>query len=296
MKKHKVGKNGNIELTVYRRWVELPGSEYDGKSYVGVTDDIDKRNACFNKKVSNYAGKKMRAAMDAVPRSNWKLEVLEIVKIDDPKDYKAISDERETFYIAKFNSFENGLNGNRGGSGNKGVKFDEARCKQNGDNRRGKPQPPESVKRGADKRRGRKQSAETCKKKSEANTGKKRTPEMKARQSARMKGKNPVAATLAAKEWHKQNPGGYWGNHEITPQIRANMKAAQQAQGTRVKATLEDRTIQCFSTMLDCATHFGLGVGSISNFIKTGNFSKTAKAKFEKITDAEYQQWKSLNP
>lgn len=67
MREYKLNDNGKIELIVYRRWVEKEGSEYDGKSYVGVTDDIEKRNACFNKKVSNYAGRKMLEAMDAIP-------------------------------------------------------------------------------------------------------------------------------------------------------------------------------------------------------------------------------------
>lgn len=256
------------------------------------------RNTCFNKKVSNYAGRKMLEAMNAVPRSNWRLEILETIEIEDPKDFKPTADERETFYIAKYDSYENGLNGNRGGSGNKGVKFDEARCQQNGDNRRGKPMPPESVERGAAKRRGRKQSAETCKKKSEANRGKTRTSEMNANQSARMKGKNPEAATKAAKEWHEQNPGGWWGDgkHEMSPEMRANMKAAQQARGRRIKATQEDGTIICFPTMLDCAKHYGMGAGSIHNFVRTGNVSRIAKAIFEEITDYEYQQWKSQNP
>lgn len=298
MKTYKVNDNGKIDLIIYRRWVEMDGSKYDKKSYVGVTDDIDKRNACFNKKISNYAGRKMLEAMDAVPREKWKLEILETIEIDDLNDLKPIADERETFYIAKYDSYENGLNGNRGGSGNKGVKFDEARCKQNGDNRRGKPMPHESVKRGADKRRGKKQSAETCKRKSEANSGKKRTPEMNANQSARMKGKNPVAATKAAKEWHDKNPGGWWGDgkHEMSPEMLANMKAAQQARGKRIKATQEDGTIICFPTMLDCAKHFGMGAGSIHNFVRTGNVSKVAKARFEVITNEEYQQWKSQNP
>lgn len=298
MKTYRFNDNGKIDLIVYRRWVEMDGSEYDGKSYVGVTDDIDKRNACFNKKVSNYAGRKMLEAMDAVPRDNWKLEILETIEIDNPNDFKPIADERETFYIAKYDSYENGLNGNRGGSGNKGVKFDEARCKQNGDNRRGKPMPPESVKRGADKRRGKKQSAETCKKKSEANRGKTRTSEMNANQSARMKGKNPEAATKAAKEWHEQNPGGWWGDgkHEMSAEMLANMKAAQQARGRRIKATQEDGTIICFPTMLDCAKYYSMGAGSIHNFVRTGNVSKVAKAIFEEITDEEYQLWKSQNP
>ena len=109
MKQYKVNDNGKIDLIVYRRWVEMDGSEYDKKSYVGVTDDIDKRNTCFNKKVSNYAGRKMLEAMDAVPRDNWKLEILETIEIDNPNDFKPIADERETFYIAKYDSYENGL-------------------------------------------------------------------------------------------------------------------------------------------------------------------------------------------
>lgn len=118
MKKYKVKDNGKIDLIVYRRWVEMDSSKYDKKSYVGVTDDIEKRNTCFNKKVSNYAGRKMLEAMDAVPRNNWKLEILEVIEIEDPNDFKPTADERETFYIAKYDSYENGLNGNRGGSGN----------------------------------------------------------------------------------------------------------------------------------------------------------------------------------
>lgn len=282
---------------IYRRWVNKEGAVHYGWSYIGETPDEKTRQQAWNKKnLTGYAGKKLLAAREQYPRDDWKYEVLEYVFAQTEAELKTLLHERETYYIAKYDSFDHGFNSNRGGSGNKGVKFDEARCKQNGDNRRGKPQPRESVERGAAKRRGIKQSAETCKKKSQAMTGKKHTHEQIAAQSARMKGKTPEAACEGAKKWREENPGGWWATHEITAEMKANMKAAQQAKGVRIKATLADGTIICFPTMLDTANHFGLGVGSISHFVKTGNFSERAKAKFEKISDAEYQQWKSQNP
>ena len=282
---------------IYRRWVNKEGAEHYGWSYIGETPNEKVRQQSWNKKnLTGYAGKKLLAAREQYPLDDWEYEVLEYVFAQTEAELKTLLHERETYYIAKYDSFDHGFNSNRGGSGNKGVKFDEARCKQNGDNRRGKPQPRESVERGAAKRTGIKQSAETCKKKSQAMTGKKHTPEQIAAQSARMKGKTPVAACEGAKKWREENPGGWWATHEITAEMKANMKAAQQAKGVRIKATLVDGSIICFPTMLDTAKHFGMGVGSISNFVKTGNFSERAQAKFEKISDAEYQQWKSQNP
>lgn len=284
---------------IYRHWVNKIGAEHNGWSYIGETPDEKTRLASWNKPINpRYAGKKLTEARKLYSLECWEYEVLEKVYAQTDEELKKLLHKRETFYIAKYDSYEHGFNGNRGGRGNKGVKFDEARCKQNGDNRRGKPQPCESVERGAAKRRGRTQSKETCKKKSEANSGKKRTPEMNANQSARMKGKNPAAATKAAKEWHEKNPGGWWGDgkHDMSPEMLANMKAAQQARGKRIKATQEDGTIICFPTMLDCAKHYGMGAGSIHNFVRTGNVSKVAKARFEVITDEDYQQWKSQNP
>lgn len=225
------------------------------------------------------------------PLEYWEYEVLEIVYASSEQELKKLLYERETFYIAQFDSYEHGFNGNRGGCGNKGVKFDEARCKQNGDNRRGKPQPRESVERGAAKRRGKNRSTETCKKIGKSNTGKTRTPEQNANQSVRMKGIIPVAAIEAAKKWQEKHPGGYWGNHEVSDEMRANMKAAQQARGKRVKATHDDGTILCFPTMLDCAKYHNLQVGSIYNFVRTGNRSKTAHSRFEIISDEDYQKW-----
>lgn len=275
---------------VYRHWVNKPDAIHHGWSYVGETPDEKTRLRSWNKKLNlKYAGRKLVEARETYPLEYWEYEVLEVVYAASNEELKTRLYERETFYITNYDSYDQGFNGNRGGRGNKGVKFDEARCKQNGDNRRGKSQPRESVERGAAKRRSKKQSAETCKKKSDAMTGKKHTPEQNANQSARMKGKEPKAASKGAAEWRKKH-GGYWGNHEVSDEMRANMKAAQQARGTRIKAIQEDGAIICFPTMLDCAKYYKMGVGSISNFVKTGNFSKVAKVRFEVISNEEYQE------
>ena len=82
-------------------------------------------------------------------------------------------------------------------------------------------------------------------------------------QSQRMKGKVPVAAVAAAKEWVKKNGGGYWKNHNFSDVARANMKKAQQARGTNCIVTYPDGHEEHFNTMLDAAKATGLSVGNV---------------------------------
>ncbi len=118
--------------------------------------------------------------------------------------------ERESYYIAKYDSYHNGLNGNLGGTGNKGVVFDDARRKQNGDNRQGKPHKSETIELLKKISAGRKKSAEEIAKISKGNTGKKRSREAREAQSRRMRGSEPKAATAGAKAWREKNGGGFW--------------------------------------------------------------------------------------
>lgn len=279
---------------IYRHWVNKPDAIHHGWSYVGETPDEKTRLRSWNKKLNlKYAGRKLVEARETYPLEYWEYEVLEVVYAASNEELKTRLYERETFYITKYDSYEHGFNGNRGGCGNKGVKFDEARCKQNGDNRRGKPQSDETKKQIGEKLKGRRRSDETRVKIGNGNRGKKRSEEQRAAQSTRMKGKEPKAASIGAAEWREKHGGGYWGNNEITEEMRANMKAAQQARGIRIKAIPEDEDIICFPTMLDCAKYYKMGAGSISNFVKTGNLSKVAKARFEVISNEEYQEWLS---
>ena len=126
---------------VYRRWLNKPGCVDDGKSYIGETMDEASRIKSWEKVNSpDYAGSKISNARNQYGVAAWGYEVLEVVYAESKDECKKLLYERETYYIDKFNSYENGFNGNRGGTGNTGVVFDEARRKQNGDNRRGKPQ------------------------------------------------------------------------------------------------------------------------------------------------------------
>lgn len=293
---YKRNANGMIVCTVYRRYVDMPGSQYHLKSYVGITDDMKTRDQKHRSNKTRYAGHKYKEARNAVPLENWKKEILEVFEVATAEEYDIKSEDRESFYIAKFNSYYDGLNGNLGGSGNKGVKLDEARRKQNGDNRRGKPQPRESVERGAAKRRGRKQSEETCRKKSEAMKGKKHTPEQNANQSQRMKGKEPKAATAGAKLWREQNGGGSWLGKNIPPEAIEKKKETVRKSSQRIKVISPDGTVNCYLCQTDAAKATGVKDGSIKYALDNNGFHRASGYTFERITDAEYQAWKSQNP
>ena len=109
---------------------------------------------------------------------------------------------------------------------------------------------------------------ETRKKISEKNKGKKRSEEVRKAKSERMKGKAPLKASEAAKEWVKNNGGGYWKNHEFSEEAKKNIKTAIRKRGVPVLCHYPDGTTKTFSTLLDCATEIGVGVGSVHNNLK----------------------------
>lgn len=110
--------------------------------------------------------------------------------------------------------------------------------------------------------------------------GLKRTEAQKQAQSARQKGKVPVAATAAAKEWVKQN-GSYWKNHPIPDEAKANMKKAQQLRGTDCIATFPDGHEEAFTTMLDAANATGVAVGRVKYSIDHNSTTRNG-IKFRK--------------
>jgi group I intron endonuclease len=295
-KTYKPNANGKYEGWIYRRYVDMPGSEYNGKSYIGATTNPKVREQKFKSSSSNYAGKKLKDAIENVPYDNWKYEELETIEKDTVKELEAELTRLETQYIEQYNSYEDGFNGNKGGTGNTGVVFDEARRKQNGDNRRNKPMPEEAKQKISAANKGKTLTDATKAKISAGNTGKKRTTQQNAAQAARMKGTVPTAACAAAKEWHEQHPGGYWKNHLMTNAARANMSAAQLLRARCVKATFDDGSIICFPSLLHAAKHFDMGAGSITHFIKAGTRSEKAKARFEEISHEDYDLWKASNP
>ena len=86
------------------------------------------------------------------------------------------------------------------------------------------------------------------------------------------KGKVPNHLIAANKEWRKN--GGTTKGIKHTETAKAKMKAAQQANGTKVKVTTSDGTEQYYSTMLDAAKALGVNVGSIDYYVNKSNTHK----------------------
>lgn len=283
---------------VYRRWLIKPGCVDNGKSYVGETMDEASRIQSWKKINSpDYGGYKISSARNQYGLKDWKYEVLEIVYAKSKDECRKLLYKREAYYIDKYNSYENGFNGNRGGAGNTGVVFDEARRKQNGDNRRGKPQSAATKEILRQKSTGRIKSDEERQKISAGNTGKKRTSEMRKAQSQRMKGKEPKAATIGAEKWREKNGGGSWNGKKIPATAIAKRNETRRESSQRIKVTASDGTVACYLCQADAAKATGLKDGSVNYALNRpdGMHAKSGN-KFKRITDAEYQAWRSANP
>lgn len=282
---------------LYRRWLNKPGCVYDGKSYVGETMDEAARVRSWNKVNSpDYAGFKISNARNKYGVAGWGYEVLEFVYAESKDECKKLLYKREAYYIEKFDSYDNGFNGNRGGTGNTGVIFDEARRKQNGDNRRGKPQSDATKEILRQKSTGRIKSDEEKQKISVGNTGKKRTDEMRKAQSQRMKGTEPKAATIGAEKWREKNGGGSWKGKKIPASAIAKRNETRRDSSQRIRVIATDGTVTCYLCQTDAAKATGLKDGSVYYALNRpdGMHSKSGY-KFEKISDNEYQEWKTLN-
>lgn len=282
-----------ISGVIYRYVLHCDDPQYNGKCYVGETPDEMKRKASWRRPHGgNYAGKKLKEARAKWGIEHWEYEVLERFTAYSDEEYKIKSAELETKWIAHFDSFENGFNGNRGGKGNKGVKFDEKRCKQNGDNRRGKPQRRASIEQGLKKREGYHHSAETCAKIGNGNKGKKRSPEQCAKQSERMKGVEPKAASEGARKWRENNPGGWWANHPIKPQSVEKRKSTVRNNSQRIRVTDSNGIVSYYLCQTDAATATGLKDGSIHYAIaKNNGIHRQSGYRFERVTKEEYDRW-----
>ncbi|MGM9776725.1 MAG: hypothetical protein ACI3ZD_00095 [Prevotella sp.] len=296
-----VAKYGDSSLPfsgiIYRRWLDKPDCDDNGKSYIGETMDEATRNSSWRKPNSKeYAGSKIVSARDEYGLACWGYEVLEVVYAGSENELKLLLYERETFYIAKFDSYDNGFNSNRGGTGNKGVVFDDARRKQNGDNRRGKPQSAATKDILRQKSTGRKKSVDERAKISKGNKGKKRTDEMRMAQSQRMKGNEPKAATLGAKKWREKNGGGSWKGKKIPVTAMTKRNETRRKTSQRIRVTAKDGKVVCYLCQTDAAKATGLKDGSVYYALKRPDgMHFKSRYKFEKISDSEFQAWKASN-
>ena len=252
------------------------------QSYVGKTDNEKIRKQSWNNKGSrSYGGKKIMEARKeyGTGPDAWDYNVLEEIFSDTHEELDAKLKERETHWIREKDTVENGYNHSYG-DGNLGIEYDEERRKLCGNAMRGKHHTEETKAILRQKNKGVPRPDEVKAKISRATKGLKRTEAQKQAQSARQKGKVPVAATEAAKEWVKQN-GSYWKSHPIPDEAKANMKKAQQLRGTDCIATFPDGHEEAFPTMLDAANATGLNVGSVKYSIDHNSTTRNG-IKFRK--------------
>lgn len=271
-------------------WVEGKGYEGvvysytntadDDKKYIGETPREETRRDSWNKPGNAYAGSKLAEARKKYGLEPWVYEVIERHYSESLEKLENILVERETYYIDLWGTMENGYNGNKGGTGNKGVIYDEKRREQCGDAMRGKHHTEGARAQISSYLSGHDVKESTRAKISAGNTGKVRTEEMKQAQSDRMKGTNPTAAIEGAKEWVKENGGGYWKGKKLSEEARANMKKAQQERGTTVIAHFPDGSTQEFPTMLDAEKATGVKAGSIHNNLKHSSEDYKTKSGF----------------
>lgn len=270
--------NGQYRGVIYERH-----NKATDQSYVGKTDNEKIRKQCWNNKGSrSYGGKKIMEARKeyGTGPDAWDYNVLEEIFSDTHEELDAKLKERETHWIREKDTVENGYNHSYG-DGNLGIEYDEERRKQCGNAMRGKHHTNETKALLSEKGKGRHHTDDAKTKISKKLKGLKRTEAQKQAQSARQKGKVPVAATAAAKEWVKQNGGGYWKNRTLPDSVKANMKKAQQLRGTDCIATFPDGHEEAFPTMLDAANATGLNVGSVKYSIDHNSTTRNG-IKFRK--------------
>lgn len=273
------------EGVVYTYTLHSPNDKKDGWKYVGCTPEEELRKNKWKQVKNPYAGKKIADARKKYGLACFDYVVLETLYAPDIDTLVSLLEQRETYYIEKFDSFHNGFNGNKGGLGRKGIKQSKSEIAKRTLTRKknGFHHTAAAKKKIAEASANRKKSVEEREKISEGNKGKKRTPAMRAAESNRMKGKVPVAATEGAKKWVRRNGGGYWKNHPLPDSARENMKAAQQERGTKTRVHYSDGTTQDFNTMLDAAKACDILVGSVTHSIKNQSIVRKIGAWFEKI-------------
>ena len=227
-----------------------------------------------NKGSKAYGGAKiMKARQDyGIGPDIWDYCVLEVFRMDSHDELVKTLQARQTYWIKEKDAVENGFNSSYG-DGMLGMKHTaESKAKISKNHRR--YQTAETKTKISQIMKGRKVSDATKAKISAGNKGKKRTAAQRQAESERLKGKVPQAATDAAKQWVQQNGGGYWKNHTLSSEAKANMKAVQQANGTRIRAIYPDGHYEDFNTMLDAAKGTGHLIGSVHYSAKNGSKTK----------------------
>lgn len=279
-------------VTYYHKCTN-PNPDLCGKYYIGTTPDEKTRLQKWNYwKNPQYAGKKLQDARNRTAPEEWDYKVLETKEFSSKEEYMIWANKKEHEYIEKYDSFNDGFNGNRGGTGRDSASFTEEIRKQISEKSKNLRHTQAAKDKISMKNKNRKVSLETRIKISEGNKGKKRTPQQIAAQKARTKGIPPSpACNLAAKAWREKN-GSWWSNHPISKEAIEKRSKTIRKSSQRIRVTYKDGKVTCYSCQTDAAKATGLKDGSVFSALKySGGIHKKSGYKFEKITEVEYQEW-----
>lgn len=94
-----------------------------GKSYIGQTKDEHKRRLCF-RTTAYYSGRKMDNAIKKYGVDSFIYEVLYRKSYNSFEEATIDLNEKERFYIAKYDSYRNGYNMTLGGEGVRGFRLE----------------------------------------------------------------------------------------------------------------------------------------------------------------------------
>ena len=255
------------EGIVYRYVLKVPGEEY-GWSYIGETTNPHQRRQNWKKPAGKYyAGGKIDAARAkyGVTDDIWDYEVLETLKSNDMFSLRQQLEEREAYYIAKYDSVAKGFNTSAGGTGNKGVNFSPQWRAKIGAASRGRKHSEDTKQRISQKLMGHTVSQEIRDKISAGNKGKKRTQEQREAQSLRMMGKVMSDAARAKSSATKKGKP-----HPISAEGMANINAHRYKIG--IRAIDKNGNQMEFGSLSEAAEHFIQSVATISHLLKTGNY------------------------
>lgn len=257
------------EGIVYRYVLKVPGDEY-GWSYIGETVRPRQRRQNWKKPNGKYyAGGKIGTARVKYGVSDdvWDYEVLEILTSNDPKELKRRLEERETHYIAQFDSVVHGFNTSCGGTGNKGVNFSQDWRDKIGQASKGRKHTQATKSQISQKLMGHPVLQTTRNKISQGNKGKKRTPAQCQAISQRMQGKSMSPAARAKSSATKKGKP-----HPISAKGMANINAHRYKIG--IWAIDKNGNQLGFNSLSEAAEQFNQSVAAVSHLLKTGNYGK----------------------
>lgn len=86
-----------------------------GKSYIGQTTNLKDRNRRWNKLTSRYAGPKVENARKKYRPENFSCTILFTIISPDFDLVSSVLNEKEKFFIEKYDTFNNGYNSTHGG-------------------------------------------------------------------------------------------------------------------------------------------------------------------------------------